>query len=407
MNAEKETVAPHHVMDWFTMNPTYIMPDADVPNSSHWSVDSAHGAIRIQWDATESTIRVDGFPSHVSSSADLMEFAGLTHHAVAASAAHRSLAQRELHHPLKYGLMQRPLSQANQDQPDVIWNPAPNRVAPERESECGMGWFAPDANPEKFGTLFVYPKEKTNGIDTETTTWCLGQIGRAREELDAAAWNDREAVEGLYQQVLDDNSEYHLTIASLGDSEGRLRQQKRLQEERQAIIAARAAFSRQRDRIRPRLVQGAVMAAFTAMPNSWKYDLCNESLYFHDEFIFSLKSPRVFGYGTQPTPMNVACRMSFSPAARSVIPRVRNNAPANPPILPPDHFDEYAAGLSKILDIRKLGIVLRTYDNGIVSFYVTKNKALFVEYAAAFGIEPGTAIDEYLPESRTWATIAQ
>lgn len=406
MTNEHEITVPHHAMDWFTNNPTYITLENGISGSVIWSTESGPDAIRIFWDATRGVALADGISVSARTQTEMQTLASLAGHSHLAIGAHRSLAQRELHHPMKFGLVRKPLPQINHNDPDNVWIGALGRdIAPEREIADGMGWFAPDADPEDFGTLFIYSGEQTGDPENSSVVWRLGQIGQPRRALATAKWDDATETEAIYRQVLDDNSDYYLTIATLDDSDGRLRELRKKQNKRKAILLAREAFARPKDRIRPRLVEDAEHRAFALMGETWADELKSVHGYARETLNETLDAYEVFDYNKRPKPANIAREIRFVPFAKSSYWWRRQNA-APSAALSADHFDEYAKLLAAELAPRALGTVLRTVDTDVTVFYVVRNTELFLAHRAVVGVPESATISQYDPATSTWITPA-
>lgn len=400
-----EKMSVSNTLDWFTNNATHIVDDGP-GREIFWSRHADKSAIRVVWDTERRTTVVEGLAQGPIDAEKISHTVALLNCARVAATFHTILAQRERNHPLKHGFTQHTLPSENCNATKAFRLPANFRLKdetiPSWENTEDVAWFAPDSDPNAFGTLFIYPTHNYLS-DQPSVVWNVGQVGLGLDVISSAEWHDDEGVAAIFQQVLDNNSDYYLTLAAISDTTGRIKNAKDLHAKYQQVMNIRSAFSRQKDRIKPLLVADAVGNAFARMSESWKDELRKERFYTEELDILSLNSWSVFGYLNRPSPLNIAYTINFVPAGKSKF-RYRwfPDPPQSIPVLPPEHFDDFVRNLAAELAPRSLGTILRAVDECTVNFYIVKNVELFVEHRNGCDVPAGAAIEQYDTESDAW-----
>lgn len=412
MNQETRSVneTEEYSLGWYTNNPTYI---AGPSNDLEWTDVESPDSITLSWDATTDSPHLSGVPSYMTTLSEAQEVAARLTFATSIVPYLTSLVHRERNHPEGHGLVLKRLSKRHDVQTYTYsqWSRLyvrnkVNTSLPLWESiTAPSGWFAPNGDPEKFGTLFMYTayEEEYQGSDEILRVrWCLGQVGRGHVEVASAAWDDADGVARLAQDVIENEAEAYLAMAALTDDAESLNDERETQDRRQSLLVSRDAFTRPRDRIRPRLVLEALSQAW----GNTEYAFCatvKDHYYSKETRVYSLNDRDIFDGFRKNSPLNAAARILFE---QNEPYRYSYQSPApRRPLIPPSDFDGYAQELSALVNEKKLGTVLRvTYQKGVM-FYVVKNVDLVMDYAPAVGIKHNHVVERYEPVSREWQPV--
>lgn len=218
-----------------------------------------------------------------------------------------------------------------------------------------LAWFAPHADPSKFGTLYLAPAE---GLDGETS-WHLRQVGLGHESQGHAHWSNDTELAKLAARCFDD-LELVMTMAALSDP-SLVREQAAEHAVRLAIAEARVAFTAKKDRIRPQLVEKIALEAYrTSGYRGWPRSGVHRLL---DPTVEWGESTRLTIYAAQST-----------------------NFPAD---MTNEQCSQAALRARDLLDERGLGIVVLVYDpdrEPEYSMWITQRPDLLQQHRAAFRI---------------------
>jgi hypothetical protein len=254
------------------------------------------------------------------------------------------LNQRKYNDPKKFGLVPHKLSKPiltsqfkNLQEKSVLCKDLLKQC--DRTLWTGTyGWFAPNSDPEKFGSLFLTPT-----LMQGKTQWVLMQMG-IEEILDRAEWNNTEEIKNLVQKCCED-PELALTIGALQNSEN-LKKKTQEYEYKTKILAARQDFEPKKNQIRPRLSEMCTTQAAEEVFGK-KYMVKIQS--------FELRPYSVFGWKTvkeeRAVPIWAASAILFK-----IIPAEEV-----------DKLDEMYNLLQNKLKQRNLGTVVKQIQRG--SFY--------------------------------------
>jgi hypothetical protein len=386
---------------WFLTNPTFL----GVATFSRgldgvkceWTTDlhSFVGKypITLTFDETSGDVVASGLPSSVSNEGDAPELAALATSISEAIRYHRRLAQRAHQHPADGGLVHRGLGEANERDADSAlailgsrWNytPVDGGIAPS--SEASGGWFAPNADASVFGTPFVYAiNDDTDG--PERTVWTLGQVGIGRTPIASANWNNKDECQNLFRIAAENDVETLTAMTSLTLDAGSFREARTKQEQKRAISFARDAWKRHKTRVKPRIVENAIVEAIKS------------SITLSDKQLRFLVTPEKLDNAdhlTANSMINAAVNLLF----------ICRGWKAETDIAPlsPSQLSPLLNKLNKTLQEKDLGKIVRVNRAAPPAvgrtpigddYYVTKIPSLFSEHRQAFGITPEDTLHTY------------
>lgn len=301
------------------------------------------------------------------------------------------LERRLVSHPLRAGFFPSPVRRSGVGSTNPSWSTAQlasnvleslEALVPRQTWATTTGWFPPGADPERFGQFYL-----TTTSDHADVVWQLHQVGVEGEALKTAAWDDEEGLTEILSHCMSNNPEILLTMQALEDAD-RIRSAREKHDYAVAVRAAREAFSRKRDLLRPRLSEEAVHSSAREVFGRTRDSIMpriHVVLHLHN-----LTPYDVFGYKhhhAEPlAPLYAAGEIAVIPYS-------------GPSRMPQDEWDaltrELANELAPRLRERKLGVVYEvTYDH-VPHLWLAKNPELFQQHHRAFRI----------PEGATWRPL--
>lgn len=390
-------------IDWFRNNPTYALPDY----VNGWLAEETPDALKIVWDEEQGRAIVDTFPLYLPVGTRLRKYA--VHLMVAESSAvgHQAFAQLSANHPSKFGLVRGKVSSAHKEVSKVPLNleslsfKGPVDL-PYEDFEDSTAWFAPDADPNQFGTLFVYltsVPEENEYAAARDLYWSLGQVGRLGVENNTAKWNDYETIKIMFEQVLRDESETYLTLAALSGEGKTLQTQKQKQEYRASVIAARESFRRARDQVKPRIVRNVLKSVTDNMPNEWKYALYDFSSSAVLD-INSLRTPDAFPSNEKLAPINAAGTLTYI-----IYPTATETSRPHTEEELEHFFAPLVTVLGQQVHEKNLGSIIRAYDGKRLMFLIVKNVELAAAHILALKIGNNDSVHTYEHVTQTWKPL--
>lgn len=358
-----------------------------------WEPSIPDGTLRltIRWDEESGSAFVEDIPTRIDRR-NANDLARAIQRASGAAENHTILAQQARNHPGKWSLAPRPLQPSH----------ARRIFTPERIElklpELAMGWFASNADPEEFGTPFVYPTRGEGGI-----LWQLGLVGYPDNPI-TALWSDDEGCKNIMETALQSTPEEQLALAALlGDSDA-LRAAKRSAEERDAVLEARALFKRTKNRVKPRVLENLLGAAWTQSAGTNVQNLLKAPYFVNylRPHVWSLQAPDVSGHMD-----NINAAVHFGFLVRPLSTYLSKQHPNAEPHLPElDFFNGYIRNIQSRLDGKRLPYsIVRASEANRVRFYVVANVDAFCATRAAFGAgDPAIRLEQYTPRGTTMWT---
>lgn len=233
------------------------------------------------------------------------------------------------------------------------------------------GWFAPDADPRAFGQFYLCATS-----DSDAVEWQIRQVGMDTEPVDSARWDDAPGLARLHEFCRTSNREHVLAVQALTDS-GAVRTSRQKHEFALAVKAARDAFARKKDQLKPRLTEAAVLAAMRKTKESFAIAGTYVGASIH---VDGLVPYEVFGYRYQRDPLPAIY------AAGRVLVHERARGGAQSTVITPEFHAAFKQNIQDNLDARRLGTLFEVEHGGGSTLLVVKNVALAQEHSLAFGI---------------------
>lgn len=310
------------------------------------------------------------------------------------------LLQRGRNHPADHGLVPREVRQglASPDElfpgHEIVVHTSP---FPQNEVNPYIAWFAPDADPYKFGALYV-GHQRRGLVGEQRTHWFLGQVG-LNNVIESARWDDEEGCATIFGKAAEQDEETvdaGLVASALTVEDFAAR--RAATENRARKLRARDAFTRLRDRVKPRLIEaawedssdsGADDPLWAAAARN-KVTIVCEPVSLDDSATFC---------DPKPKPVNIAVKVEPFPDyywSGGLRPYA---APEGVEPLVPSDFDSAAVRWQAKLDERNLGAVCRyqatVHGRGPFPHLIAvKNPEMMFEHAAACGIPDSTLVEK-------------
>lgn len=380
---------------WFMRNTTHVRfcsPGSTVV----WSSKSSRDSLTISWDPESGNAHARSSEQSYTKASERGDHA---FYVETARFAHQMLAQRAMLHPSRFGLTQKRVTNLQRSQPPSTlikpgdqWSAAAaflrnSGMIPEQEREWGVGWFTPDAHPDEFGTLFLYPTVAFASAG-ERIVWRLGVTGFSRVVVGEAEWNDEPQVRELCSAVRGYHSDYYVGQAVLQGTASGVRLARRRQEREHAATLAATAFSTDFHRLN---VDGIRKTCLRV----WKYVTAQETdssrEYVHDLYAIVTDGERIF-FHLVPSTTPVAVKFTFWAAGESVRwdesralwrPSNTNEIGSGTP----NWTARYAAALAESVAEQRFGSTIMVKREGSrVDFFVTHEPNTILRYGPAFDI---------------------
>ena len=238
------------------------------------------------------------------------------------------------------------------------------RTVPPAYWDGQHGWFAANADPEAFGTLYLAP---TGDVDP---IWGLYQVGMD-EQVAHARWDDAVGVAGIAARCEED-PDLMLTMRALQNSSV-VADAATAHAYRTAVLEARAVFAPKARQVRPRLTDQAV--------DTVRRELFSDSYWKVRGGVLDLRPYQVFGYHeARENPMVYG---AYSVGFRDPIADETVHA--------------FAQRLQELLAPRSLGTVTVVTMAGTSTIWVSRDAALLERHAVAFDIEAGSVFTVVSP----------
>jgi len=386
--------------DRIRLEPTFVHPKGNA-----WSWENTKDAVQLEWSDQLEKIVVTNLPTTIVGTGLLSKWA-ITLSMVFEYAEEQSvLARRAYYHPGKKGLVPKTLvstQRKNVSQKVFKILQDNNPVAPLWEFDIGQGWFAPEADPLQFGTLFIAPHDL---IRFDGHEWALWMVGRVDEPVNVYKWDDEKGLNTAAENVLSGDGDTLLTMFALTDLV-QIQKEAKLQAVREAVIKGREAYkvSGRNSLVRPQLCEKALTSTYSQTPEKWRTVIEN-SMYMVVQR-WTLENTEVFNF-QYPAPIDGMGKINVTVGGVFRQRRVRSHRGSAEPVPMPavNEFDVYAQQLGKTVGERNLGIIVRAvFQNDVsttgvenvmfnVVFYVVRNVEMFAKFRAAFGMPVDTELN--------------
>ena len=247
--------------------------------------------------------------------------------------------------------------------------------------DAGVGWFAPNADPTKMGTLYTqhgYSKPGEDGVTFSLTSnhprndpgayfsWHVVKVGFTGTIVKTSLVGNREEMVSLANTIIESNSSALMVETALTLSPEKMRDAIKKHNQKVAIMAARPHFEDKAARVQPKLVGYAIEAPRETFGIKVGFRNSDGSSYFEQ----TLDSWLILG-GIRVEPLLGAIVINFN----ENVSKERRIA--------------YAQAILANLNQRNLGKVLISNDDD-TRLVVTKKPEVIQAHPAAFDFEVET-----------------